>query len=450
VTLLCLGNEKSSSIFEKSGFCIMDQIIKNRVHYRNGFGWLLLSLVLVSLSLNKWRGDAGRVIWADAEGYYMYLPAVFIYGGFTGMPLRTPGWPEVDGKTYTKFTCGVAMMQMPFFLVVHGYLNYIGKPTDGFSNANGLSVIFASVFYLLLGMYFLYSWLIKYFPSRRLVVGALIALLVGTNLYYYAIAESGMSHIYSFGLFAGIVYFTDRLYARPGKWLFLVVGLLFGLAVLIRPTAIVLLALVLFYGMRSGKDIKDRFAFFFRNWRLVLGSILAFIIVFIPQMFYWKYTQGQWIVYSYGSTEGFDYWTSPKIFQVLGHLENGLFLYSPLVVLAFGGMLYLAWKRKFSGHIFMIVLAAATYLFGSWWDWNFGGAFGHRCFVEYYAILSLPFVFVIDKIANIPSRILKSLCFLTIAFLIFYSMHMTYAYASPWDGPDWTWERFWGVVERMW
>jgi len=135
---------------------------------------------------------------------------------------------------------------------------------------------------------------------------------------------------------------------------------------------------------------------------------------------------------------------------VLGHLENGLFLYSPLVVLAFGGMLYLAWRRQLSGHIFLIVLAAATYIFASWWDWNFGGAFGHRCFVEYYAILALPFAFVLDKMTKIRAGFFRVVCFLIVAFLIWYSLHMTYAYASPWDGPEWTWELFWGVVGRMW
>ena len=428
----------------------MDQIIKKRAHYRNLFGWLLLFLVLVSLSLNKWRGQPDRVIWSDAEGYYMYLPAVFIYKGFTGMPLRTPGWPEVDGKTYTKFTCGVAIMQLPFFLAVHGYMGFIGRPTDGFGLANGLSIIFASVFYLLAGLFLIYKWVTRYFPGRNLVVGALIALTLGTNLYYYAIAEAGMSHIYSFALFAGIVYFTDLLYANPRRVYFLIIGLLFGLAVLIRPTAIVLLVLILFYGVRNSAELKERFAFFFRNRAPVAGAILGFIVVFIPQMFYWKHTQGQWIVYSYGSTEGFDHWAGPKVFQVLGHLENGLFLYSPLVVLAFGGMLYLAWRRQLSGHIFLIVLAAATYLFASWWDWNFGGAFGHRCFVEYYAILALPFAFALDKMTKIRAGFFRVVCFLIVAFLIWYSLHMTYAYASPWDGPEWTWELFWVVVGRMW
>ena len=46
---------------------------------------------------------------------------------------------------------------------------------------------------------------------------------------------------------------------------------------------------------------------------------------------------GHWLYYSY-TEEGFKYWNEPKIAAVLFDVQNGLFLYSPLVLLMMAGL----------------------------------------------------------------------------------------------------------------
>src|ERR1017187_354763 len=83
------------------------------------------------LGFNKHSRDTFNsyhsVLWADASGYYMYLPIWFIYGNnansindtlvkHTGQGFHMDG---IKNKIITKYTCGTAILQMPFFLASH-------------------------------------------------------------------------------------------------------------------------------------------------------------------------------------------------------------------------------------------------------------------------------------------------------------------------------------------
>jgi hypothetical protein len=37
----------------------------------------------------------------------------------------------------------------------------------------------------------------------------------------------------------------------------------------------------------------------------------------------------------------------------------------------------------------VVVLAAETYVIASWWDWQFGGSYGHRGFIDLFPVLAL-------------------------------------------------------------
>ena len=78
--------------------------------------FFLFSVIYIVLDKSSFKS----YIFSDAEGYYMYLPAVFIYGGFEDIPVRTTGQffrYEATNKYFTKYTCGVALMQLPFFFL---------------------------------------------------------------------------------------------------------------------------------------------------------------------------------------------------------------------------------------------------------------------------------------------------------------------------------------------
>ena len=169
-------------------------------------------------------------------------------------------------------------------------------------------------------------------------------------------------------------------------------------------------------------------------------ALAAFLMIF-PQLLYWKEMTGNWIYYSY-TTETFTYWKAPKIAAVLFDTQNGLFLYSPLVLLMMAGVIIGIIKRKYSGPVQLLIFALATYAFASWWAWWFGGSFGHRSYVEYYALLSIPLAGLYDHISKSRFTILRyAFVSLTVLMMIF-AVRLSFLYITlggPWDGPDWRW-----------
>lgn len=403
--------------------------------------WLmpLIAAVAVGYSAFFHQGEAiGNVIWSDAEGYYIYLPALLIHGGFEQAPFvngctRYNG-PDGVERTFTKYTCGVALLQSPFVFAGHAAAPLLGYERDGRSAPYAWGILFAAVVYMALGLYFLSRWLSTWFGPTT-IAAVVLLIFLSTNLFYYTVREAGMSHVYSFFLFALFLFSTQRFRGGHGYWIW-PTFLSLALIVLIRPTnAVVALAPFL-----VGSSISDECHFWWaRRWQM-FAFIPVLAIVFIPQLIYWKHITGHWLWYSYGN-EGFSLWLRPKMLSVLFSPQNGLFLYTPLMaVVAYGMWLHI--KEQMPGRwMNPVILLIATYTFGSWWAWWFGGAFGHRCYVEFYALMCLPLGHALVQLSKQkrPTRLVFYFLFFGMIFL---NIRLSQIYGGMWDGPDWGWDDY--------
>lgn len=156
-------------------------------------------------------------------------------------------------------------------------------------------------------------------------------------------------------------------------------------------------------------------------------------------MLYWYEMTGEWIHYSY-TGEHFAYWNRPKIAAVLFDSQNGLFPYSPMVLLMVAAIFPAIRVRKYQAFSITVIFVLSTYVFASWWAWWFGGAFGHRSYIELYALLALPFAGMIAAVFRNRFVILRVGFILLLILLMAYSVRMSYLYAhlpGPWDGPEW-------------
>ena len=241
---------------------------------------------------------------------------------------------------------------------------------------------FAGLFYLWLGMFFLYKLGIRYYEKKWVII-SIISIFLGTNLYYYTFFQPAMSHAFSFGIISIFLYVTDTIFIKNKRvnnplttWM--IYGFVMGLIILIRPTNIILLILPLYIWY---KDENEKLQWIRQHLIPLLITAITAFITFLPQFLYWKYISGDWIIYSYGD-ESFKFWKEPKLFRVLFDAWNGWILYSPIVLLP----LYFLFKGRNSNQnyerAYLIIFALATYIFASWWAWWFGGAFGHRSYVE--------------------------------------------------------------------
>lgn len=415
---------------------------------------IFLFLGCMPLMLTRIKENPRAVLWSDAEGYYQYLPAVFI---IKDVHQLLPGsvWPyyNAQGEYVNKYTCGIAYFELPFFFAAYFLSDLFGfDQMDYFNPVYCRAMALCGLFFAFLGLFYLQKSLLRIVnPGITFLV--ICSVFFGTNLFHYATREMSVSHVYSFFLFSFFLYHLPFFLKSPGVKNSLIIGGTLGWIALIRPTNLIIGIVLLSYGVYSWTDFQKRILFLLKNPKSLLVLACSAFIFFLPQMLYWKEMTGHWIYYSYTS-EGFTYWHHPKIAAVLFDVQNGLFLYSPLVLLMVIGIFTTLKKKLFQGPSALIAFVLSTYVFASWWAWWFGGAFGHRCYIEFYALLAFPLAGLYTQVLKMRSTVFKY-SFLTLSVLLMaFSVRLSYLYTllpGPWDGPDWrwNWEKYIDILRHL-
>ncbi len=348
----------------------------------------------------------------DAWGYYIYLPSVFISKDIRQLEYVTEkreafsshtinphfnhlGFDEVyiapNGNPVIKYTSGVAIMLSPFFLIAHAIATWSeGIPNDGFQPIYWISVYLGVMFWVLLGISLLFRVLQKYL-DETISFWTLLLIGIGTNLFYFTVYNSTMSHAPLFALYCILIYFSDSFWSRPSVGKAFMIGLLCGLITMIRPVELICLIIPIFWNINS---ISARFSFLKNHFWLLLWAVSAFAIAVFPQLLYWKTVTGSWLYYSYGS-EGFDF-LSPKIWKGLTGYQNGWLVYTPIMFFAVLGIyVMLKQKQKLVVPI-LLVIPIHIYIVYSWHNWYYINSFGSRPMVEMYALLAIPFGYFLN------------------------------------------------------
>ena len=360
-------------------------------------------------------GRADPPIRSDGFSYYVYLPSWFIFhdpslaatardccGGefpaFTAI-IRWPG----TRRWVNAHPIGVAVMQAPLFGIAHALTRWTNLSPDGFTlyyqHAAGLS----GTIWMLAGLWVLRGLLRRHFDDRVTAV-TLLTLLFGTNLFHYATFDSSYSHSYSFFLFAAFMDLTERWHAQPTLRRSLLLGLVAGLIVLVRHTNVLFLAVFPLYGM-FGAGARARLAALRAHPASLLVIAATAALVVLPQLALYYAATGRPIVSAYGSL-GF-HWRSPQLYGVLLSVQKGLFFWSPLLVLAVAGLAMLARSTCAARALVVpaaIFLVIDTYIIASWWDWQFGGSYGHRGFVDALPVFALGLAAFYEWAAAAPAR----------------------------------------------
>jgi len=362
------------------------------------FSLLFIIVFYVFEGHNKtlWRDN--RVIQNDVIWYYSYLPATFIqkdplwgfyekdkeHYDFKGQywAYKTP-----KGNYVPKMSMGKAMMDLPFFVVADFYTNYFSNSTrDGFSRPYQYMMIWATVFYGLLGFIFLWKWLKRYY-SDWIVGITLLAIALGTNMYFYSVNESGMSHPYNFCLFAMALYIYPKWLEKVSLKRSMFLGIVIGLMVLIRPINVLMLLPLFVLNKPESKTYINYTKSIFRLRNFYYAILFAFI-VWIPQLLFWKIQSGQWLYYSYINEQFF--WLKPHVFEGLFSFRKGWFIYTPMMIIAIFGLLRLYKSNRSMFFAISLFLPLFLYVTFSWWCWWYGGGFGARTTIDILPLMAIP------------------------------------------------------------
>lgn len=347
------------------------------------------------------NGLADAPIRSDGFSYYVYLPSWFIFGDTTLAAVARDccggqfpefsaiiRWPGTR-RWVNAHPIGVAIMQAPFFAVAHALTRWSNLSADGFTLYYQHAAGLAGTAWIVAGLAVLRRLLLESF-SDRITAATLVAIIFGTNLFHYATFDSSYSHPYSFFLFASFMYLTARWHRAPSPGTSILLGLVAGLIVLVRHTNVLFLVVFPLYGIGLNVTLREVGSRLLAHPREVMRIALVGALVVLPQLLIYYQATGRPIVSSYGNL-GF-HWTDPQIFGVLLGTQKGLFFWSPLLLLAIVGLVLLVRSRR-PGAAFIpagiAFLLVNTYVIASWWDWQFGGSYGHRGFVDSLPLFAL-------------------------------------------------------------
>lgn len=355
----------------------------------------------------------------DVFGYYSYLPATFCnHGSFDWHNNETNHNPHGPFNNYVpKYTYGMSLMYSPFFALGYKVAYNQKSPLNGFSEPFATCIRWGSIFYVLLGMFFLRKFLLFYFNEVVTTI-TLVAALFGTMLFIYTYSQSELTHGYLFSLFSVFLYLTYKWHEKQKYLYTFFIGFIIGLISLIRPTDVFIMVFFIFWNVKSAADVKTKTLFFLKSYKHILIIMLMAILLWIPQLFFYKYHTGNYFYFSYLG-ERF-YWTDPQIINILFSYRKGWITYTPMVVLAFIGFFFIKKDFPVSKWTFIIITSIMVYIFSCWWDWGFGGCFGARPFCQQIAFLSIPLAYFIDFVLYSSKKfILKGLLTLCTMVYIF-------------------------------
>lgn len=348
----------------------------------------------------------------DGVGYYAYLRSplvdhnlnftsdfqdpvhdlekIFLVDHFVDNPITK------TGHLPNFYTVGPAILWSPFLIVTHLAVLGLGHlgwhiPPDGHSWPYLAALTAATALYGFAGLCLSFV-MARGFVDERWAFWATIGVWFGSSVPAFLYLLPAWSHTHS--IFATSLFLWYWMRTRgtrtSGQWLML--GLLSGLMIEVYQLnvvfflAVVYEALSAYAGIWSGE--AGRPEMLARTLRLHglcgLGALLALLPSFVARQIVFgnPFSVGPYALRTWN-------WTSPVFAQVLFSKSHGLFVFTPIVVLAIAGLFHLRSLNRILGTICLLI-TLVFYSLISCFPWWYGAVgFGNRFFVSLTPIFIL-------------------------------------------------------------
>jgi hypothetical protein len=396
----------------------------------------IIVIALVMLQYRMWHITPERPLnitqW-DAFGYYMYLPATVIYKDYKQLDWLTEidkryhvtggdGWQAdklENGNYVFKYLGGVAIMQLPLFLLAHTIAKHSHYPPDGFSPPYQYVVSFGVILYCVLALFLLRRILLRYFSDLTVAI-TLLLLCLASNILQYIPVDNGLSHAYIFVLYVVVLFSTIKWHEKPGLLWAALTGYTIGLATISRPTEAVMLFIPLLWSTHTKEAAREKWDLVKQNKTHLMAAVISGLLGILPQLTYWKLTTGSFI-YDVGSKWDF---LTPHL-RVLFGWEKGWFIYTPVTILFIVGMFFLK-RFPFQKSVLWFCLLN-IWIIIAWHEWRYAASYSTRALVQSYPVFALPLAAVTERIISSKWRLLF---YPLTAYLIFVNMFQVPQYWS--------------------
>ena len=404
------------------------------------FPWQEIVIICLLLVAVKHIIQPTRSIAGDGEGYYDYLPAVFLRNDLDDSNPKTYNekkkahvcYIETEGVIVNKYPAGPAVLQLPFFLYTKAnfHKNYSADP--GYEEEFHKGVFKAAVFYLALGLLFLRLFLQTYKLSFYSILITQIATVFATSMIHYVSSEASYSHVFSFFAITGFLLMSRKYFTEfKVKWL-LLMALFLGIATICRTFNILIIGMIPFVA-GNWENLKQGFILLVQRWNYLIAAIGIFGSVVFIQLLAWKIQSNHWFIDTYPG-EYFDF-TDSHFVDILFSYRRGLFVYAPILFISLLSSFLWFKKEKFQFFAWIGFLVIISWILSCWWAWHFSCSFGHRMYVDYYAFLFVPFAFLVHRI-HYSFKILLSIVVLMLSCLMVFQALQYDRYIFHWDKMD--------------
>ncbi len=339
----------------------------------------------------------------DVFGYYLYLPLLFIYRDLGIQDISIiqtiidtyqntgtfyQGFQVENGNYVMRYSIGMAIIYLPFFLGGHAWAHIFGYATDGFSQPYQVAVVIAALVYTLIGLLYLRKILRQFF-SENLSIFIMMLVLFGTNYFQYITYDGVMPHNFTFTLYTLIIWHTIKWHAQPAKGRAFLIGFLCGLNIIARPPELICILIPLLWNIHDRESFFAKFHFVRKHLSHLLFLIFGAFLIGLPQMIYWKYITGHWVYSTYiNHGEGLDLF-SPHILQYTFSFRKGWLIYTPIMLFPLIGFYFWYKNNKASFVPLFTYFIIHFYMSASWTTWHYGACFSQRNMIQAYPVLAI-------------------------------------------------------------
>jgi hypothetical protein len=354
----------------------------------------------------------------------------------------------------TKVGIGVGILSLPFILaariIVGLYEILRGTEINRFAAFYVWAYKLSMLFWAFTGIVAGYLLLRRLGKSHGIAAFSMLSAVLGLSLGYYVLFASAWSHTVSFGwvtlylltCYHWRVYLfdSDNPIRKPNIRSYIsrsiMLGIIAGFCCTIRfnnfiilPIPFIICGYEYLHRNNCGKTKL------YPCRKVVLLSIVFFlagtVIGFSPQILAWRAICGKLLVNSYARFGGERlYPWSKYFFHVLFHLRCGLFLWTPLAILAVIGLI-LSFRRERPSPwplICLYILIADVWFSGSWPGWDMGDTFGARYQSDYTFVFAYGLAALFTSVQIKP--LLHRIVGVAVVFLIVWNLYLMTAYRA--------------------
>ena len=371
--------------------------------FKDKISWIILALIALVLTSYRATNYSEKEISWDILGYYLPLPATFIYND---PMLNDRTWVEKlnqeknlsgtlyqissndEGKPMYFFLFGMALFYLPFFFIGHLWAQISDYPPDGFSFPYQYSLLIGGIIYTLIGLFYLRK-ILKHYFSESMTAILLVLVVFATNYIHHLTLKNIETVNILFTLVTIVLWNTIQWHRFHHLKNLLSIGIGITLMSLVKPSEIFILLIPLFWMVDSKATWIAKRQLIWQYRLQFVFVLFACVIIALPQMMYWYVKTGKLFYDSYKNPGvGLDI-LNPHIFEVLFSYRKGWLLYTPIMIFALIGFYFLYKKNRKLFLPLIIYFLSSFYIIASWTEWWYGAGFSNRPVITMYPILAI-------------------------------------------------------------